>query len=82
MNMSRLSQSLEKAHRDRTLKRSRLVASACLVGVALGASGCGSDNAERNNLINTIGPPKPGLNEPPEPPHGAGGGGGGGGGTY
>ena len=78
MSLSRFSQSLEKARQDKKLNRSRLVASACLLGVTLSAAGC-SQNSQ--TVANGVGPPPPDVRETPTPHYGGGSGGSGGGGT-
>jgi hypothetical protein len=74
MSLGRFSQSLDKARQDKKLNRSRLVASACLLGATLGAAGCSAP------AVNAAGPPPPDVRETPTP-HYSGGGGSGVGGT-
>jgi hypothetical protein len=75
MSLGRFSQSLDKARQDKKLNRSRLAASACLLGVTLSAAGCSAP------AVNAAGPPPPDVRETPTPHYGGGSGGGGGGGT-
>ena len=76
MSLGRFSQSLDKARQDKKLNRSRLVASACLLGVTLSAAGCASPDVQ--TAVRGVGPPPPDVRETP---HYGGGSGGGGGGT-
>lgn len=73
MSLGRFSQSLDKARQDKKLNRSRLVASACLLGATLSAAGCSAP------VVNAAGPPPGDVHEVPH--YGGGSGGGGGGGT-
>jgi hypothetical protein len=65
MSQGRLAENLEKARQHQKSNRSRLVASACLLGVAIASSGCAEDT---HGIL------------PPPVQHGSGSGGGGGGG--
>ena len=80
MSLGRFSQSLDKARQDKKLNRSRLVASACLLGATLSAAGCAATPNEQK-AMNNLGPPLPDVRETPTPHYGGGSGGGGGGTT-
>jgi hypothetical protein len=73
MSLGRLAENLEKARQNLKSNRSRLVASTCLVGVAIAFSAC-EDTFTSNH------PRDPAGLFPPPAQHGAGSGGGGGGG--